>query len=314
MNCKLTALLMLVTWTSLPAQQHSWNQPPSAQLVNKTPGLVHQSFDSKLMKTKVGYSVVLPPGYDATSKRRYPVVYWLHGGGGNECSDVWTFHSWRKSFQSFGDDSVGEVILVYPNGGRSSYWDHHDGKVMMESLIVKELIPHVDQKYRTIAKREGRAIHGFSMGASGALKFAIKYPSLFCSAVAYGGGAIDLEKAQMPFIANILKRNLNSDRELVRKNNTYRMLAKNHARVRKLGIPFLLICGENDTWKSSATEFQQELNRYGIKCDVKVVPDTAHELGKLIKVEAINAAKFQDRVFRAKGAKHNSARTREAGK
>ena len=48
----------------------------------KFPGLAHGTFHSESNKVDVGYCIYLPPGYDdpSTKERRYPVVYWLHGG------------------------------------------------------------------------------------------------------------------------------------------------------------------------------------------------------------------------------------------
>ena len=62
----------------------------------------------------------------------------------------------------------------YACGQRSSYMDHADGKTLVETMIVKELIPLIDSRYRTIAERGGRAVHGFSMGADGCLKLVVK--------------------------------------------------------------------------------------------------------------------------------------------
>ena len=142
----------------VPAATHAqWVKPPTEDQLQATPGLTHHTLDSAFMKTPVGYSVVLPPGY-ASSQERYPVVYWLHGGGGNESSSLFTAQSWRDVEKSA---AIRDVILVYPNGFRSGYMDHHDGTIMIESLIIKELIPLIDANYRTIASREGRAVHGF---------------------------------------------------------------------------------------------------------------------------------------------------------
>ena len=46
-------------------------------------------------------------------------------------------------------------------------------------MIVKELTPHVDATYRTIARREDRAVEGFSMGGYGAAHLGFKYPEVF---------------------------------------------------------------------------------------------------------------------------------------
>ena len=136
------------------------------------------------------------------------------------------------------------------------------------------------------------------MGASGALKFTIKYPNLFCAAVAYGGGAIDLEKTQMPFVLKILEKNLAMNPKLIQQNNTYHYLEKNHDLVRRRGIEFLLICGEEDTWKESAVTFQAALKAKNIPCQLKLVPSVGHDIAKLTETEGEGAASFQDRVFR----------------
>ena len=51
------------------------------------PGLSHHVLESKAMGHDVGYVVWVPPDYDAKADRRYPVIYFLHGAGGNESSD-----------------------------------------------------------------------------------------------------------------------------------------------------------------------------------------------------------------------------------
>ena len=60
------------------------------------------------------------------------------------------------------------MIVVLVNGiAASFYCDSPNGKLPVDSVIIKELIPHVDQTYRTIARREARAVEGFSMGGYG---------------------------------------------------------------------------------------------------------------------------------------------------
>ena len=69
-----------------------------------------------------------------------------------------------------------------PNGGKTTmYKDSYDGKYMGETNIIRELIPHIDGTYRTIAARYGRCIEGFSMGGRGSTRLAMKYPDMFCS-------------------------------------------------------------------------------------------------------------------------------------
>lgn len=288
----LFSFLFLLHWTSPTSAQ--WVLEPSADQYEQTRGLIHETFESASMKTMVGYCVVTPPTYQ-DSQRRYPVVYWLHGGGGNESSSLWTARIWGKLYKDF---EFGEVILVYPNGLRSGYMDHQDGKVMVESMFIKELIPRIDQRYRTIASSHGRALHGFSMGASGALKFAIKYPGFFCAAVAYGGGAIDLENTQDPFVLKILDKNLGMDPDLIQQNNTYRFLEKNHEIVRRNDIKFLLICGDEDSWMKSAIDFHGALEAKNLSSKMHVVRGVGHDIRSLATFSGNQAAVFQDGVFK----------------
>ncbi len=105
-------LLASVCSLSVQAEESiQWVNPPSKKAVADTPGLRHETFDSDAMQTKVGYSVVPPPSYKAETDRRYPVIYWLHGGGGNEASTLFTAQAWLKLY---GENAINEVILVYP--------------------------------------------------------------------------------------------------------------------------------------------------------------------------------------------------------
>jgi len=66
-----------------------------------------------------------------------------------------------------------------------------------ETLVLKELIPHIDQKFRTLTNTAGRSLHGYSMGGFGAFKLAFKFPDVFGSVVGFGatlGDAAEFKK------------------------------------------------------------------------------------------------------------------------
>lgn len=158
----------------------TWVNPPPAQIVR----VQHRVLASASMKRDVGYNIYLPPDYESAT-RRYPVIYWLHGAGGNESSSLWIAEEFDKAVRA---NLVEPAILVFPNGGRKTeYRDWKPQNVMPETMIIRELIPYVDQNFRTIATAAGRSVEGMSMGANGALKLAFKYPQLFHSVVAYAG-------------------------------------------------------------------------------------------------------------------------------
>src|SRR5262249_35083865 len=84
-----------------------------------------------------------------------------------------------------------DLIVVMPDVGNSWYvnWAKNDDgqQNRWEDFIIKDLIGHVDANYRTIAKREGRAINGLSMGGYGGIMLGLKHPDLFCSIGSHSG-------------------------------------------------------------------------------------------------------------------------------
>jgi endo-1,4-beta-xylanase len=163
---------------------------PSPQAMAQEPNLFHQTiFSAQMGNRNWGYNVYLPPSYDASSKR-YPVVYVLHGGGGDEHGMTFItrnyVHNWIKNGQ------IPEVIMVFPNGGRDHFfldrWVVRNQNENPDSHIIRELIPHIDSTFRTIPDRSGRAITGFSMGGYGTYHFATKYPEIFSAAAPMAAG------------------------------------------------------------------------------------------------------------------------------
>jgi enterochelin esterase-like enzyme len=182
--CAAWALAVLLSTAAIAAQppqrEVKWNYPEGP----KGPGLVHGTFHSGSMDTNVGYSVYLPDGY-GQSQARYPVIYFLHGAGGNENSDAGGFSGLVRKLTAAG--KIPAAICVFPNGGMSGYQDRPATKVMGETLLIKELIPLIDRTYRTQTNRDGRVIGGFSMGGGGAIRLSLKYPELFSAAASWAG-------------------------------------------------------------------------------------------------------------------------------
>jgi predicted alpha/beta superfamily hydrolase len=147
-------------------------------------GFVHDSIYSNACHHQIGYCVVLPKSYfkPENSGTQWPVIYFLHGYTGYETADVWNANFY---FQKTEKDSFPEVIMVFPNGMNEWYADNANGKLGIETHIIKELLPFIDKTYRT--KPGCRSIVGFSMGGYGAIKYYLKYPELFNSAVSIDG-------------------------------------------------------------------------------------------------------------------------------
>jgi S-formylglutathione hydrolase FrmB len=83
------------------------------------------------------------------------------------------------------NETLPEMLLVHPNGGRSFYTNYRDGSLNYEDFVVKELTTHIEDRYRVKKDRRYRAMAGTSMGGYGALKITMKYPNLYAAAAAH---------------------------------------------------------------------------------------------------------------------------------
>ena len=140
------------------------------------------------------------------------------------------------------------MIVVMANGGKRTFFkDSHDGQYMSETLIIRELIPHIDGNYRTIAAREGRCIEGHSMGGRGATRLAMKYPTLFCSLFDFAGNVPRTAAHFDPSKPDTYPNNyLGPDRQAYIDNDAFELLKRNLAGIKgKLRIQ--IWCGTQDT-------------------------------------------------------------------
>jgi putative tributyrin esterase len=147
-------------------------------------------FASQAVGRKMKYNIVLPAKYEQTTDR-YPVLYLLHGYSSNYTA--WARLKVPEYARAF------DLIVVMPDAGNSWYvnWaKSEDGqKNQWDDYFVKDLIGHVDATYRTLAKREGRAINGLSMGGYGGLVLGLKHPELFCSIGSHSGAVAIAKQA-----------------------------------------------------------------------------------------------------------------------
>ena len=149
-----------------------------------------RSMPSKILSHPVAYCVILPRGYDTDTTTHYPVLYFLHGLGGNE--QVLLESGGINEIEDLrAENKIGEFLVVAPNGGRSFYINSRDGRVRYEDFFINEFIPFIESHYRIDAVRKRRGITGVSMGGYGALRFGLKYPELFGSVSAHSAALID---------------------------------------------------------------------------------------------------------------------------
>ena len=151
----------------------------TAGLQTKTSRLREESFHSTALDRTMKYRVLLPEGYDS-NMRRYPVLYLLHGLGGD-------YTDWTKRTNVAEYSRALALIIVMPDGGNQWYVNAADGSGRYEDYIVGDVPADVVKKFRTIDSRFGRSIAGLSMGGYGALKVALERPAMFAVAGSFSG-------------------------------------------------------------------------------------------------------------------------------
>lgn len=137
---------------------------------------------SKAMQKQIKAIVITPETY-SKSTLKYPVLYLLHGYGGDQTS-------WGNTSEVKEISDTHNMIVVSPDGHQSSwYFDSPvDSTFKYETYITEELIDWIDRNYKTISTREGRAITGLSMGGHGGLYLAFRNQDIFGACGSMSGG------------------------------------------------------------------------------------------------------------------------------
>ena len=193
------ALVLGLLVPAVHAQSTAAKRPPRPEASWIMPAitgrhLTFATFESKAAGEKVSYLLYLPPGYDESASTRYPVTYWLHGIGGSQ-QGAPAFCD--RLTQAIKAGKTPPMIVVFVNGMIDSFYcDSATQRRPVETVIIQELIPHIDATYRTIASRQGRAIEGFSMGGFGAAHLGFKYPELFGAISMIDAALVSLETMQ----------------------------------------------------------------------------------------------------------------------
>ncbi len=207
-------------------------------------------FQSQLAGKTLPYNVILPPDYhsQAMQTTRYPVLYLLHGLFGH-------YTDWLAKTKLNSYAAQHHLIIVTPEGNNSWYTDSTTNPAdKYESYVMRELIPDVQKRFRTIEAREGRAVAGLSMGGYGALKFGVKYPDQFIFAASMSGALAaaswteaDLRKGGAFALPSITAVFGAADNPAHAANDLFK-LAREFPTARLSSLPyFYLDCGTEDS-------------------------------------------------------------------
>ena len=222
---------------------------------------LHQTvqFKSELIGKVLPYDTLLPRDYFKSNKR-YPVLYLLHGLFGHH--DDWIT---RTNLAEYAADY--DLIIVTPEGNDSWYIDSATvASDKYESYILRELIPDVDARYRTIKDRRARGVAGLSMGGYGALKYGLKHPDYFAFAGSLSGALDPANRTdEHPgFAWDILRPSITaafgSPNSPARQANDLHQIARNLTAANIASLPYLYFdCGLEDGFLPTNRELAEIL-------------------------------------------------------
>ena len=259
------ALLMIAP--CLPAESPAaWLDPDKTEPA----GTHYRTFTSRLAGGEVSYLVYLPPTYESEPMARFPVVYWLHGMNGNQRSGA---NFVAQLDQAIRAGKSPAFIAVLVNGMKDAFYnDSPDGKCPLESVIVKELVPHVDQAYHTIPRREYRAVEGYSMGGYGAAHLAFKYPERFGIV---GVNAAALLTPSNTSLAEVFRKTYGANPAYVKANDPFELVRKNVEEIRGR-MQIRISVGDQDDLQARDQALHELLGELKIEHEFELVPGVAH--------------------------------------
>ena len=199
-------------------------------------------------------TVYLPPKFDAS--RKYPVLYLLHGIGGDE-------REWLQGVPNvildnlIADGKAAEMIIVMPNG-RAQENDRAEGNVYagfqafanFEYDLIDDLIPFIEGKYNVYADKMHRAIAGLSMGGGQSLNFGLAHMDVF----AYVGGFSSAPNTKTP-------EALIPDVEKTKAENTL----------------LWMVCGGSDNLMYNSARLKAFCDEHGVPCTLIEYPEGKHD-------------------------------------
>ncbi len=277
-----TTLVIALTPSILVAQPRGSGRKPKADSSSAAPvwvmppvegpNLHYRTFRSTAVKGDVSYVIYLPEVYERDKSRRFPVIYWLHGKGASQQGLPGFARSYNEAIAA---GKCPPLIVVYANGlPLGGYTDSADGRQPVETYIIRDLIPHIDATYRTLATRECRMIEGFSMGGSGAAKFGFKYPDLFGSISIFAGAlhtADTLGGRNGDMLDSVYGGRANFDAQ----SNPWLLAEKNADKVRGRTAVRISV-GSRDPLQGKNAQFHELLDKLKIAHEFNVIDGAPH--------------------------------------
>ncbi len=247
--------------------------PPSEGWDKRREGIPHGKltmieYNSKTVGTRRRMNVYTPPGY--TPEKKLPVLYLLHGIGGDETE-------WERFAQPdvlldnlLADGKAVPMIVVMPNG-RAQKDDRPTGDIFkhapafgfFEHDLLEDVIPAIEARYAVQADREHRALAGLSMGGGQALNFGLSHPGLFAWVGGFSSAPNTRKPAELLPDARAVKNLCLLWLSCGSKDGLFSISQDFHAWLKAQGIPHVwhVTDHEHDAqeWKQALYHFLQQL-------------------------------------------------------
>lgn len=165
--------------TPPPAQSERVWPVAETKEISSAPHVQRVTFHSETLNRDYAFNIYFPPGYEDGGS--YPVLYMLHGTGGNENQWMPDLGLDAAADRLIAENKIHPLVIVTPQIG-SSYGLNTEERGRYSDYLLEELIPYIDAHYSTDASGQSRYIGGLSMGGWAALHHAFLQPELFSKA------------------------------------------------------------------------------------------------------------------------------------
>ena len=262
--------------------------PPPVEWVTRAveaPRVSFRTFQSAAAGATVSYHLYTPAAYEREPGRRFPVVYWLHGSGGGLAGIPALARLFDQAIEA---GRVPPCLVVLVNGlPMGMYVDWSNGAAPVETVIVEELVPHIDATLRTIASREGRLLDGFSMGGYGAARLGFKHPGRFGAVSIMGAGPMQESLTTTPRASRVqageLLARVYGGSQATFLQVSPRMLAKANAEAIAKGSLVRVVIGDRDETYANNLAFHEHLVALGIPHEWRVLRGVGHDPMALLR-------------------------------
>ena len=204
---------------------------------------------SPSMNKDIKVVYVIPDKAQGKKAEACPVIYLLHGYGGN----AKTWINTKPQLPQIADEKG--IIFACPDGRNSWYWDSPKNlEYCYETFVSSELVKYTDEHYKTITDRKGRAITGLSMGGHGGLWISFRHKDVFGAGGSTSGG-VDIRPFPMNWEMNKQLGEFAANKALWDQHTVINQIDK----IENGDLAIIIDCGESDFFLEVNKELHKRL-------------------------------------------------------